>query len=311
MSETEALLADLRAEGDELDGLVAGLGDVAWRTATPAPGWTVAHQIAHLAWTDERAVQAAEDPQGFADEVRKAWAAPDAFVDEGAERGVALGHEVLLSRWREGRERLIRSLAAQPPRARLPWYGPPMSVMSMATARLMETWAHGQDVADALGVHRAPTARLRHVARIGVRARGYAYAARGLEPPAEEFRVELTGPHGEVWTYGPEDAAQRVTGPALDFCLLVTQRAHRDDLAVRAEGPDADRWLDIAQAFAGPPGKGRAPGQRTEHAVGGTGHPGGGGAGEPGGSAPGDASAGRVAGGAERDAAEHRAGGAP
>lgn len=270
MSETEALLGDLRAEGDELDGLVAGLGGAAWRTPTPAPGWTVAHQIAHLAWTDERAVQAAEDPQGFADEVRKAWAAPDAFVDEGAERGAAEPPEALLSRWREGRERLLRALAAQPPRARLPWYGPPMSVMSMATARLMETWAHGQDVADALGVHRAPTARLRHVARIGVRARGYAYAARGLEPPADEFRVELTAPDGELWTYGPEDAAQRVTGPALDFCLLVTQRAHRDDLALRAEGPDTDRWLDIAQAFAGPPGKGRAPGRRPDPTAAGT-----------------------------------------
>ncbi|MEV6128232.1 TIGR03084 family metal-binding protein [Streptomyces violaceusniger] len=263
MSETEALLGDLRAEGDELDGLVAGLGGAEWRTATPAPGWSVAHQIAHLAWTDERAVQAAEDPQGFADEVRRAWTAPEAFVDEGAERGAAEPPEALLELWRAGRERLLRTLAAQPPRARLPWYGPPMSVMSMATARLMETWAHGQDVADALGVRRAPTARLRHVARIGVRARGYAYAARGLEPSAEEFRVELTGPDGELWTYGPKDAAQRVTGPALDFCLLVTQRAHRDDLAVRAEGADADRWLDIAQAFAGPPGKGRAPGQRA------------------------------------------------
>jgi uncharacterized protein (TIGR03084 family) len=132
-----------------------------------------------------------------------------------------------------------------------------MSVASMATGRLMETWAHGQDVADALGVARTPTERLRHVARIGVRARDFAFHVRGLTPPASEFRVELTGPAGELWTYGPEDAAQRVTGPALDFCLLVTQRAHRDDLAVRADGPDADRWLDIAQAFAGPPGQGR------------------------------------------------------
>ncbi|GAA1062573.1 TIGR03084 family metal-binding protein [Streptomyces asiaticus] len=292
MSETEALLGDLRAEGDELDGLVAGLGGAEWRLATPAPGWTIAHQIAHLAWTDERAVQAAEDAQGFADEVRRAWAAPDAFVDEGAERGAAVPTEVLLRRWREGRERLLRTLAAQPPRARLPWYGPPMSVMSMATARLMETWAHGQDVADTLGVRRAPTARLRHVARIGVRARGYAYAARGMEPPAEEFRVELTAPDGELWTYGPEAAGQRVTGPALDFCLLVTQRAHRDDLAVRAEGPDADRWLDIAQAFAGPPGKGRAPGQRTEH---------------NGGDAPGDA----ISPAPQGDVPGHRPGGAP
>jgi hypothetical protein len=133
----------------------------------------------------------------------------------------------------------------------------------------METWAHGQDVADAVGVVRPPTDRLRHVVRIGVRARDFAFGVHGLTPPSEEFRVELRAPSGELWTYGPEaapqrvtgpeDATQRVTGPALDFCLLVTQRAHRTDLAVEAVGPDADRWLDIAQAFAGPPGTGRPP----------------------------------------------------
>ena len=127
----------------------------------------------------------------------------------------------------------------------------------MATARLMETWAHGQDVADALGVDRPATARLRNVAHIGVRTRDFAYAIRGLTPPAEPFRVELTAPDGSAWTWGPDDAAQRVNGPALDFCLLVTQRRHRDELALRATGPDADTWLEIAQAFAGAPGPGR------------------------------------------------------
>jgi uncharacterized protein (TIGR03084 family) len=134
-----------------------------------------------------------------------------------------------------------------------------MSAASMATGRLMETWAHGQDVADAMGVVRTPTDRLRHVVRIGVRARDFAFGVHGLTPPSEEFRVELVAPSGELWTYGPDAAPQRVTGPALDFCLLVTQRAHRADLAVEAVGPDADRWLDIAQAFAGPPGPGRQP----------------------------------------------------
>jgi uncharacterized protein (TIGR03084 family) len=136
-----------------------------------------------------------------------------------------------------------------------------MSPTSMASARLMETWAHAQDVADTLGTARQATDRLRHVAHIGVRARDYAYFAHDERPPAEPFRVELTGPSGSVWTWGPEDAAQRVTGPALDFCLLVTQRRHRDDLAVVADGKDADHWLDIAQAFAGPSGAGRKPGQ--------------------------------------------------
>jgi uncharacterized protein (TIGR03084 family) len=127
----------------------------------------------------------------------------------------------------------------------------------MATARLMETWAHGLDIADALGVTPAPTDRLRHIARLGYRTRDFAHVVHGVPVPADPFRVELAGPSGDVWVFGPEDAPQRVTGPALDFCLLVTQRAHRSDLALRAEGADADRWLDIAQAFAGPPGGGR------------------------------------------------------
>ncbi len=130
----------------------------------------------------------------------------------------------------------------------------------MATARLMETWAHGQDVADALGTVREPSARLRHVAHLGVRTLGFAFTVHGLPAPQAPVRVELTAPDGGLWTWGPEGAADRVAGPALDFCLLVTQRRHRDDLALTAVGEVATAWLPIAQAFAGPPGKGRQSG---------------------------------------------------
>lgn len=259
MSEPTPVIDDLREESTELDRLVAESGTERWTLATPAPRWTVAHQIAHLHWTDRAALLAVTDEDGFRAEAEKALAAPGTFVDDGAEDGARLPPADLLSRWREGRAALDRALRAAPPGTRFPWFGPPMSAASMATGRLMETWAHGQDIADALGVVRAPTARLAHVVRIGVRARNFAYLVHGLTPPAEEFRVEITGPDGQLWAHGPEDAPQRVTGPALDFCLLVTQRAHRADLAVTATGADADRWLDIAQAFAGPPGPGRTP----------------------------------------------------
>ncbi|MET8503293.1 TIGR03084 family metal-binding protein [Streptomyces sp. NPDC004787] len=257
MSDPAEVLADLRAESAEVDALVAGLTEEQWALPTPAAGWTVAHQIAHLAWTDAAALLAATDPDAFAAETAKALAAPERFVDEGAEEGAKLPPAELLAGWRAGRERLHRVLAEAAPGTRFPWYGPAMSAASLATARLMETWAHGQDVADALGAVREPTARLRHVAWIGLRARDYAYLVRGLTPPAEPFRVELTAPDGESWAYGPEDAPQRITGPALDFCLLVTQRVHRDDTALVAEGADAAHWLTIAQAFAGPAGTGR------------------------------------------------------
>jgi uncharacterized protein (TIGR03084 family) len=131
--------------------------------------------------------------------------------------------------------------------------------MSMATARIMETWAHGLDVADALGIERPPTVRLRHVAHISVRTRDFAFSVHGRTPPADPFRVELAAPDGSTWTWGPEDAAQRIVGSALDFCLVATQRRHRSNTDLKADGPDADAWLDIAQAFAGPPGPGRGP----------------------------------------------------
>ncbi|MGY1436370.1 TIGR03084 family metal-binding protein [Streptomyces reniochalinae] len=265
------LLADLRAESEDLDRLVADLPPATWAAPTPAPGWTVAHQIAHLAWTDGQALLAATEPEAFrreaerflaegAEDVSEAGGAAH-VIDEAAEEGARLPHAELLRRWRAGRAALAHALTAALPGPRLPWYGTSMSPASMATARLMETWAHGEDVADALGVARQPTPRLRHIVHLGVRARDFAYAVHGLRPPAGPFRVELRGPGGEVWAHGPADAGQKVTGDAYDFCRLVTQRVHRDDADVHAEGADADQWLDIAQAFAGPPGAGREPGQ--------------------------------------------------
>jgi uncharacterized protein (TIGR03084 family) len=258
-----ALTSDLRDEGDDLDALVTGLDVGEWSRPTPSPRWTIAHQIAHLAWTDDQSILAATDPDEFADLVARTIALPNplAAVDAAAEAGSGVPAPELLARWRAGRTALIEALVAVPDGSRIPWFGPPMSAASMATARLMETWAHGQDVADALSVTRRPTHRLRHVAHIGVRARDYAYLVRGATPPTGPFRVELTGPAGESWTWGPEDAAPRVTGTALDFCLLATQRRHRGDLDVTAVGPDADHWLDIAQTFAGPSGPGREQGQ--------------------------------------------------
>ena len=150
-----------------------------------------------------------------------------------------------------------KRLAGVEPDRRLNWFGPPMSPASLATARLMETWAHGLDVAEALGQQPVPTDRLRHIARLAVRTRDFAFRLHGLAVPAEEFRIELTAPDGARWQYGPAEAAQTVTGPAFDFCLLAVQRRHRSDLALVAAGPDAEAWLEIMQAFAGPPGTGR------------------------------------------------------
>ena len=251
------VLTDLIAESDRLDALVADLPDEGWRTPTPAAGWDVATQIAHLAWTDEVAVAAATDKERWDAFVVQALGDPLGYVDVEALEGGKAAPADLLARWRQARLGLHAALRNYPAGQKMPWFGPPMSPTSMATARFMETWAHSLDVAEALGVEPEPSDRIRHVAHIGVRTRNFAFAVHSLEAPNEEFRVELRSPSGELWEWGPADAAQSVRGPAYDFCLRVTQRRHRDDLDLTAVGPDADRWLDIAQAFAGPPGQGQ------------------------------------------------------
>ena len=257
MSGNEAFIADLRAEGDELDALVAPLPAQRWSDPTPAPGWTIAHQIGHLLWTDRVSLLSITDEAAFAATVTEAMSDPSGFVDAAAAALAALPPAELLAQWRHTRGQLNEALSTVADGRKLHWFGPPMSAMSMATARLMETWAHGLDVADALGVKRPATDRLRSIAHIGVRTRDFAFAVNNLAPPSEPFRVELRGPGGDIWTWGPADAAQTVKGSAEDFCCLVTQRRRLADLDVTGSGDDAQRWLPIAQAFAGPPGAGR------------------------------------------------------
>ncbi len=256
------LLVDLANESLSLDAIVAALDDPDWRRPTPAVGWTVAHQIAHLAWTDRAALLAIDDPDAFAAHLAAAFVAADSFVDAGAEELLAsvAGPPALLATWRAGRAELATALGQVPAGRKIPWYGVSMSSASMATARIMETWAHGLDVADTLGITREPTDRLRHIAFLGHRTLGYSFAAHGRPIPDQPVRLELSAPDGTQWTFGPADATNRVTGGALDFCLLVTQRRNRADLDLRADGPVAHEWLDIAQTFAGPPGPGRPPG---------------------------------------------------
>jgi uncharacterized protein (TIGR03084 family) len=258
MIDLSEILTDFHEESTELDRIVAPLAADDWRRPTPAPGWTIAHQISHLTWTDRALVASATDPEGFAELVATALADPGGFVDAGAAEGLA-EPPVLLERWRDSRNAVAAALAAAPRDARLPWLGTTHSPVTAATARLMETWAHGEDVAGALGRARLPTRRLRHVAHLGIRTMAHSFLVHGRPAPDVPVFVELIGPDGATWAYGPPDADDRVTGPALDFCLLVTQRRHRDDLALEATGPVADAWLDVAQAFAGPPGAGREP----------------------------------------------------
>ena len=214
MADLGVILGDLDAETRTIDDVVADLPASGWARETPAVGWTIAHQIAHLAWTDRKALIAAAHPEDWQAEVEELLKAGATYVDDGAAAGAQRPPREILDDWRSGRAALAEALAAVPEGQKLPWYGPPMSAASMATARMMETWAHGQDVFDALGLTREPTARLRHVARFGTRARDFALpcpAARaaGGGVPRRADRARRRAP-GRTARRTPN---RRVTGP--------------------------------------------------------------------------------------------------
>lgn len=253
------LLDDLAAESGDLEARVAPLDAEGWRTPTPAEGWDVADTIAHLAATDADARQALVEPDAFMARLQAVASEGTDYVERLVQDARGEQPQTLLGRWRAGRADLATALREVEPGTRVPWFGPAMSPASFVSARVMETWAHGQDVADALGQERTPTDRLRAVAEIGVRARAFSYAVHQRAMPDAPVRVVLQAPSGAAWTWGPDEASAEVTGAAVDFCLLVTQRRHRDDLSLQSRGDAAQEWLAIAQAFAGPPGGGRQP----------------------------------------------------
>lgn len=262
-AEFSRLRSDLEAEQVALDDIVAARPDSDWARPTDSPGWTVADQIAHLTYFDRAAAIAITDPDtfaGMAEELRALFPSGNRAGDDMtlAAYRVMAPNEVLAA-WRQARMMLADAAASLNAGDRVIWYGPSMSARSFLTARLMEVWAHGADVAKALGVTRPPTDRLKHIATLGVLTRGWSYLNRGLQPPDAEVRVELNAPSGERWEFGPADADDSVIGDAQDFCLVVTQRAHVDDTALTVRGTAAREWMELAQCFAGPATDGPAP----------------------------------------------------
>jgi uncharacterized protein (TIGR03084 family) len=264
-TDLDGLVDDLRAESEVLVTILAGLDDDDWTRPTPAIAWTVTDQVSHLAYFDETTLLSLTDEPRFRLEAAALTAGGDDFPDRVAADHRHLGGADLLAWFRRARAELLAAYAQVEPQRRLPWYGPDMGPASSVTARLMETWAHGQDIADAVGVERPATDRLRHIAHLAVRTFGFSFALNGRAVPTEPVRVELVPP-GDAgpWVWGPSDAPDRVTGTALDFCLVVTQRRHLSDTALEVTGATAQDWISIAQTFAGAPGTGRAPSTTQE-----------------------------------------------
>jgi uncharacterized protein (TIGR03084 family) len=261
------LLDDLEAEARVVEGMVAGLlTPEEWERPTTAEGWTIKDQITHLAYFDQAAEASVRNPESFRTEVAAVLASRTDLPDQIAETYRRMESSEALAWFRSARGRLLGTLASADPSARVPWFGPDMSVMSSATARLMETWAHGHDIADSLDSVQPVTHRLRHIAHLGVQTFAFSFQLHGRPGPDRPVRVELTAPDGAQWTWGPDGADDIVAGPALDFCLVVTQRRRVDDTDLALKGPVAAEWMAIAQAFAGPPGAGPGPAHRGHSA---------------------------------------------
>lgn len=254
---------DLEAEAASLDTLAAGLDECQWDRITPFGGWTIRDTISHLAYFDGRALLSISDPPAFTRHLKAAFEnSQDAefLFGESLKPGKGIDGSTLLALWRKKRTGLFKALSEMSPDHRLLWYGPPMGARSFATARLMETWAHGQDVADTLGQKRPDSDRLRHIAHLGVVTFGWSFVNRNKKKPDIPVRVDLTAPSGECWGWGPAEAENAVSGSAEAFCLVVTRRRHLADTGLSVRGDVASQWMRIAQAFAGPPESGPAPG---------------------------------------------------
>ena len=248
--------SDLLKEQEALDSVVSILKPQDWLLQTPSPRWSVADQIGHLTYFDKAAITAITDPDAFQNlvsELMSTITAAEDAEDYTLSSYREMNPHALLEAWREGRKELAVAAASLSNQARVIWYGPSMGSNSFLTARLMEVWAHGQDIIDAVGGDRPDTERLRHIAHLGAITRQWSYLNRRLEIPEGEVYVSLAGPGDQIWTWGPSDAMDSVEGFAKDFCLVVTQRRHLGDTELKVEGDLAKEWMELAQAFAGPP----------------------------------------------------------
>lgn len=257
---------DLMVEADRLRDLLTGLSPEDWTRPTAFKAWTPWDVVAHLHYFDRLSLLALGDAEAFAAKraelIRK--------LGEGrGNREIAreeLGHldaPSLAAQWHAACHAMAGRLGEADPKRRLPWFGPDMGVRMFTTARFMETWAHAQEIHDLVGVRREVDDRIRHVATIGVRTFGWTFANRGLEPPGPAPYVRLVAPSGAIWEWNEPSEAERVEGPALDFCRVVTQTRNVADTALRVTGEVATRWMAIAQCFAGGPADPPKPGERT------------------------------------------------
>ncbi len=258
-----ATCEDFVAEGLSLASVMGGLRDADFRTGTAFQGWTLDDVLVHLHLWNGLARQALTDPsavRGFIGRWMATTTPGDRRALENAEvgpRGVAL-----LDAWKSGVEELGMEWKELDPRRRVTWAGPEMSLRTALTARLMETWAHGQAVFDVLGIERPERDSVRHVALLGAQTYGWSFAVHGARPPGPMPAVRLTLPSGATLDLGGDPTSGLVEGAAVEFAQVVAQTRNVEDTALQVTDGAARRWMAVAQCFAGPPAVPPPPGTR-------------------------------------------------
>jgi uncharacterized protein (TIGR03084 family) len=238
------VFADLAAEQDRLDQLLAGLSDTEWTTASAAPGWTVADVVLHLAQTEEAVVASAGGTDLHA-------LGPGNTLDErmdGLVRAERTDPAAVFERWRTARRAALTTLQDADPQQLMPWAANGLKPRTLAATRLAEHWAHGLDITGPLGIPFPDTDRLRHIAWLGHATLPFAFALAGQ--PAQVVRCELVGPDGTVWTFGPDDADSAISGAAGAFCRVGAQRLAPDASGLKTTGPHGAAALSVLRNYA-------------------------------------------------------------
>lgn len=246
--------ADFLAETEALHKVIEPLDESGFHAATQFKGWTVNDVIVHLHFWNRAADLSAADETAFGELISRVM---PVFDRKGSLREfenadiVARGPE-LRNKWIAQAREMAERWRDMDPKRRLPWAGPSMSARSSITARQMETWAHGFEIFDMLGLERGETDRIRNIVVLGINTFGWSHKVHGLEVPEHMPRLVLIAPSGAIWEFG-DDKAGVITGSAVDFAAVVTQTRALSDTALTLEGPIAETWMANAQCFAGPP----------------------------------------------------------
>jgi uncharacterized protein (TIGR03084 family) len=243
---------DFVDESETLYELLAGVDASDWVRPTQFKAWTLNDILVHLHFWNEMAHQSLLAPEAFEarlNTVQASFRTEGMRATENAE--LSLRGPALRDAWHALYQEMGQYWANIDPRQRLKWAGPDMSARSSITARLMETWAHGQAAFDLLGRVRPADDRIRNVVVLGVNTFGWTYKVNNLAVPEVVPHLVLEAPSGTIWHFGDETSDNTISGSAVEFAQVVTQTRNIADTALGVGGPVATQWMSIAQCFAG------------------------------------------------------------